>query len=87
MPKSVAMGLVESLAFPAPPPLSATLRAAENMRFVSTARGNRVPLVVEAAPDAPYCIIYSHGIAVDLGLVLPFSGRFEGGDGLHRDWG
>ena len=56
-----------------PPDLSeAALRAAENMRFVSTARGNRIPLVVEAAPDAPYCIIYSHGNAVDLGLVLPF---------------
>eukprot|EP00946_MAST-07B_sp_MAST-7B-sp1_P004078 g4078.t1 len=77
------MGLVESLAFPAPrTDLSeAALRAAESMRLVPTARGDRVPLVVEAAPDAPYCIIYSHGNAVDLGLILPFLANLRAATG------
>ena len=71
------MGLVESLAFPVPRRDLGELRLrGAGAQLVSTRSGACIPLVVEApsagAGSSPFCIIYSHGNAEDLSLVLPF---------------
>jgi len=75
-----SMGLVNSvinsIAFPRPPPgySEADLLRQEDLVFIRTQRGLRVPAIHRRAkrPGPRYTVIYSHGNAEDVGLSLSY---------------
>ena len=68
--------VVSAIAFPNPPrDLSAhALQSPERsnqLKFLTTAGGDRIPAIHIRRPSAKFTVIYSHGNAEDVGLSLP----------------
>ena len=69
--------VVSAIAFPNPPrDLSAhALQSPERsnqLKFLTTAGGDRIPAIHIRRPSAKFTVIYSHGNAEDVGLSLPY---------------
>mmetsp|Transcript_25557 Transcript_25557/g.55875 ORF Transcript_25557/g.55875 Transcript_25557/m.55875 type:complete len:275 (-) Transcript_25557:177-1001(-) len=67
--------IVSAIAFPNPPrDISAhALRSRQNqLVFLNTQGGDRIPVIHIKRPNAKFTVIYSHGNAEDVGLSLPY---------------
>lgn len=71
---SIMGAIVSAIAFPHPPKHYSedTLRSRQDLKFLKTKTGLRIPCVHITKCGAKFTIIYSHGNAEDVGLSLNY---------------